>query len=236
VSFAPNYPKIPTASQVRGLRRADLFDLAEAKKEAKKISDLLDGKLYLNEEANRTNFLQATTNFSLHHLAMHSVLEEDYTKSSLVFSGNQKVFFDELYQLNFPSDLVVLSGCNTGIGALEGGEGMMSLSRALTYSGVKSSVYSLWQVPDKETSEIMIAFYQNLKEGQSKDEALANAKRDFIQNNPMKNHPFYWAGFVVNGDVSPIQESTNWWLFVGIGLAIGLLIFFFRKKLFQFGQ
>src|SRR5690606_29407257 len=100
------------------------------------------------------------------------------------------------------------------------------------YSGVKSSVYSLWQVPDKETSEIMISFYENLKEGQSKDEALANAKRDFIENNPMKNHPFYWAGFVVNGDVSPIQESTNWWLYIGIGLTIGLLIFLFRKKLF----
>ena len=223
VSFAPNYPKVPSETQMRGLRRADLFDLAEAKKEAKKISDLLDGKLYLNEEANRTNFLQATTDFSLHHLAMHSVVEEDYTKSSLVFSGNQKVLFDELYQLNFPSDLVVLSACNTGIGAMESGEGMMSLSRALTYSGVKSSVYSLWQVPDKETSEIMIAFYENLKEGQSKDEALANAKRDFIQNNPMKNHPFYWAGFVVNGDVSPIVTNYFWLKIVG-GIAIFILI------------
>lgn len=232
VSFAPNYTKIPNDNQMRGLRRADLFDLAEAKKEAQKISDLFEGKLYLNEEANRKNFLQATTDFSFHHLAMHSLLEEDYAKSSLVFSNNQKVLFDELYQLNFPSQLVVLSACNTGIGSMESGEGMMSLSRALTYSGVKSSVYSLWQVPDKETSEIMIAFYENLKEGQSKDEALANAKRDFIQNNPMKNHPFYWAGFVVNGDVLPIQESTNWWLYIGIGLTVGLLIFLFRKKLF----
>lgn len=231
VSFAPNYAKIPTQNQMRGLRRADLFDLAEAKKEAQKISDLFDGKLYLNEEASRKNFLQATTDFSFHHLAMHSLLDKEYAKSSLVFSGNQKVLFDELYQLNFPSKLVVLSACNTGIGAEESGEGMMSLSRALTYSGVKSSVYSLWQVPDKETSEIMIAFYENLKEGQPKDEALANAKRDFIQNNPMKNHPFYWAGFVVNGDISPIQKSTNWWLYVGIGLTVGLLIFLFRKKL-----
>lgn len=232
VSFAPNYTKIPTENQARGLRRADLFDLAEAKKEAKKISDLFNGKLYLNEEANRENFLQATIDFSFHHLAMHSILEEDYAKSSLVFSNNQKVLFDELYQLNFPSKLVVLSACNTGIGSMESGEGMMSLSRALTYSGVKSSVYSLWQVPDKETSEIMILFYENLKDGQSKDEALANAKRDFIQKNPMKTHPFYWAGFVVNGDVSPIQESTNWFLYLGIGLAMGLFIFLFRKKLF----
>jgi LPXTG-motif cell wall-anchored protein len=144
------------------------------------------------------------------------------------------VYFDELYQLNFPSKMVVLSACSTGLGTQESGEGIMSLSRALAYSGVKSSVYSLWQVPDKETSEIMISFYQNLKKGQPKDEALANAKITFISNNPMKKHPFYWAGFVVNGDVSPIVSNSNWMIY--IGLVILALIFFFRKKLFQFRQ
>ena len=155
-------------------------------------------------------------------------------KSSLVFSGGQKVYFDELYQLNFPSDLVVLSACNTGIGTMESGEGMMSLSRALTYSGVKSSVYSLWQVPDKETSEIMISFYENLKNGQPKDEALANAKKEFLANNPMKQHPFYWAGFVVNGDISPIANPTNNWIWFALagGILIVILGFVFRKKLF----
>lgn len=234
VSFAPNYSKIPTENQNRGLRRADLYDLKEAKIEAQKISELFSGKLYLNESANRKNFIEATTSFSLHHLAMHSLLENDYSKSSLVFSGGQKVYFDELYQLNFPSDLVVLSACNTGVGTMESGEGMMSLSRALTYSGVKSSVYSLWQVPDKETSEIMISFYENLKNGQSKDEALANAKKQFLVKNPMKQHPFYWAGFVVNGDVSPIASPTiNWiWFALAGGILIVILGFVFRKKLF----
>ena len=234
VSFAPNYSKIPTENQNRGLRRADLYDLKEAKIEAQKISELFSGKLYMNENANRKNFIDATTSFSLHHLAMHSLLENDYSKSSLVFSGGQKVYFDELYQLNFPSDLVVLSACNTGIGTMESGEGMMSLSRALTYSGVKSSVYSLWQVPDKETSEIMISFYENLKNGQPKDEALANAKKEFLANNPMKQHPFYWAGFVVNGDISPIANPTNNWIWFALagGILILILGFVFRKKLF----
>ncbi|PZO30216.1 MAG: hypothetical protein DCF13_03970 [Flavobacteriaceae bacterium] len=234
VSFAPNYSKIPTENQNRGLRRADLYDLKEAKTEAQKISELFSGKLYLNESANRKNFIEATTSFSLHHLAMHSLLENDYSKSSLVFSGGQKVYFDELYQLNFPSDLVVLSACNTGIGTMESGEGMMSLSRALTYSGVKSSVYSLWQVPDKETSEIMISFYENLKNGQPKDEALANAKKEFLAKNPMKQHPFYWAGFVVNGDVSPIVNPiSNWvWIVLAGGILIVILGFVYRKKLF----
>jgi CHAT domain-containing protein len=108
----------------------------------------------------------------------------------------------------------------------------MSLSRALTFAGVQSSVYSLWQVPDKETAEIIISFYKNLKNGQSKDEALSNAKTTFMKNNPMKNHPFYWAGFVVNGDVSAINSSINYLIYIGIGLLILILTFVFTKKLF----
>ena len=236
VTFAPNYSKLPPKNGTRGLLRADLYDLADAKKEARAISELFNGKLYENQEANRDNFLQSTTNYSLHHLAMHSQLEDNYSKSALVFAGNKRVYFDELYQLNFPSKLVVLSACNTGIGTNENGEGLMSLSRALTYSGVKSSVYSLWQVPDKETSEIMISFYENLKKGEAKDEALANAKKNFIKNNPMKNHPFYWAGFVVNGDVSPVMSSSNYLIYIGIVLGILILILIFRKKLFKIRQ
>lgn len=234
VSFAPNYLKVPDTNQMRGLRRGNLFDLLEAKNEAKTISKLFNGKLFINENATRDNFLQSTTAYNFHHLAMHSVLENDYSKSSLVFTENQKVFFDELYQLNFPSKMVVLSACNTGVGAQESGEGVMSLSRALTYAGVKSSVYSLWQVPDKETSEIMVAFYENLKKGQSKDEALAKSKRQFIAKNPMKNHPFYWAGFVVNGDVQLISQSSSLWLYFGIATLVLLAIVVFRKRLFQF--
>ena len=230
VTFAPNYSKLPPKNLTRGLLRADLYDLADAKKEARVISELFNGKLYENQDANRDNFLKSTTNYSMHHLAMHSQLEEDYSKSALIFANNKKVYFDELYQLNFPSDLVVLSACNTGIGTKENGEGLMSLSRALTYAGVKSSVYSLWQVPDKETSEIMISFYENLKKGQAKDEALADAKNNFIKKNPMKTHPFYWAGFVVNGDVSPIISSNNWMIYLGIGFGILILIIVFWKK------
>lgn len=237
VSFAPNYLKIPDANQTRSLRRGNLFDLMEAKNEARAISKIFNGKLFMNENATRDNFLQSTTAYNFHHLAMHSVLENDYSKSSLVFTENQKVFFNELYQLNFPSKMVVLSACNTGLGKEESGEGVMSLSRALTYAGVKSSVYSLWQVPDKETSEIMVTFYENLKDGQSKDAALANAKLEFIKNNPMKNHPFYWAGFVVNGDVSTIvMSNTNWMLYLGIVTIVLVLLFLFRKRLFQFGK
>src|SRR5690606_19594834 len=98
-----------------------------------------------------------------------------------------------------------------------------SLSRALTYSGVRSSVYSLWQVPDVETSEIMVSFYSYLKEGKAKDEALALAKRDFLKNNPLKTHPFFWAGFVINGDNTAIQTQQPYKQYIFYACCVLLL-------------
>lgn len=229
-AFAPSY-KIKKPAIVR----SGLSDLRYAKIEANLISKLFNGTTFINEKATKSNFLNTINQFGFYHFAMHSLVDEsNINESCLVFSNNEKLYFSELYGLSFPAKMVVLSACDTGNGNLKSGEGIMSLSRALTYAGVQSSVYSLWQVPDKETSEIIVSFYKNLKEGQPKDEALANAKKQFLAKNPMKQHPFYWAGFVVNGDVSPIVNPiSNWvWIALAGGILIVILGFVFRKKLF----
>jgi CHAT domain-containing protein len=227
----------PFYNQKTGDKRSDFKDLKFASIESLKIVSLFNGTLFAKEKATKTNFIKEKENFDIFHLSMHSQLfEDDFNKSCLLFSNEDRLFFSELYGMNIPASMVVLSACDTGNGTLKSGEGIMSMSRALTYAGVQSAVVSLWQVPDKETSEIMISFYENLKKGQPKDEALANAKRTFIINNPMKNQPFYWAGFIVNGDVSPIVTDTNWIIYLGFGLVFLVFVFVFRKKLFQFRQ
>lgn len=228
--FSPLY----TASKTDD-RRSDFKDLKFARLESQKITALFDGKLFEKEKATKSNFIREKENFDIFHLAMHSQLfEDDFNKSCLLFANNEKLFFSDLYGMNIPASMVALSACDTGNGTLKNGEGIMSMSRALAYAGVKSAVVSLWKVPDRETSEIMISFYENLKKGQVKDEALANAKTIFIQNNPMKNHPYYWAGFIVNGDLSAVaNNSFTWIVYAGITL-IAMLLFVFRKKLFQF--
>ena len=236
VAFSPKYnlKRVEkTDLDIDMLTREGNYELIGAKAEAKLISDLFKGTYFDSEKATKKNFINNSNQFQIFHLAMHSIMnEEDENKSNLIFSNNEKLYFNDIYNLKIPAELVVLSACNTGNGNFKDGEGIMSLSRALTYSGVKSSVYSLWQVPDKETAEIMISFYENLKKGQAKDEALANAKTSYIEKNPMKKHPFYWAGFVVNGDVSPILTNNNWLIYIGIGLGVLILLFVFRKKLF----
>lgn len=230
IAFAPNYKNKELAKV-----RSGLSDLRYAKIEASLISKLFNGTTFINEKATKSNFLNTINQFGFYHFAMHSLVDENnINESCLVFSNDEKLYFSELYGLSFPAKMVVLSACDTGNGNLKSGEGIMSLSRALTYAGVQSSVYSLWQVPDKETSEIIVSFYKNLKQGQPKDEALTNAKKQFLAKNPMKQHPFYWAGFVVNGDVSPIVNPTSNWVWIALagGILIAILGFVFRKKLF----
>lgn len=188
--------------------------------------------LYIGQEATKSNFLQSLGQYRTHHLAMHSVLdEEDYEESHLLFSNEEKMYFHELYALNFPSDLVVLSACNTGLGQYLNGEGVMSLARALSYAGVKSSVASLWQIPDKESAELMRLFYQNLEKGLSKDQALMEAKLSFVEENPMKSHPYYWAGFILSGDVQPLSFGSNRWYWLGLLPLLILLGLRYKKNL-----
>lgn len=217
-AFSPAYSGGPAYS-----KSSEFKTLKYAGQEASTIASLFPGDLFNEANATKATFLEEKDSYSIFHLSMHSELfEDDFNQSFLLFSNEEKLYFSELYGMNIPAQMVVLSACNTGNGLLKKGEGIMSLSRALTYAGVESSIVSLWPVPDKETSEIMISFYQKLKVGQTKDEALANAKKDFIQNNPMKTHPFYWAGFIVNGNPAAIQiKHFSWYLTLAL---VGLLL------------
>ena len=84
----------------------------------------------------------------------------DTSEDGVIYSG-------EMYNLEFNSDLVVLSACETALGRISKGEGIIGLSRALLYAGTKNIIVSLWKVADESTSELMIDFYHNLLAGQS---------------------------------------------------------------------
>lgn len=209
-------------------------NLPYATTEAKSIVNLFEGKAFLGPQATKTNFLIQNKSYGVLHCSMHSVLyDNDFNQSYLLFANAQPMYFNELYTKAIPAEMVVLSACNTGAGKLVEGEGIMSLSRAFTYAGVKSTVVSLWQVPDKETAEIMLLFYEQLKKGLSKHAALANAKQQFIKANPLKSHPYFWSGFILIGNNDQIVEATPWMKYFGVAIAILLLsvfIFLLRKK------
>ncbi|MFN2430509.1 MAG: CHAT domain-containing protein, partial [Cryomorphaceae bacterium] len=224
-AFAPVYSDEYDGTMRSEILENRLVNLKGATREAELIALNFGGDFYTENEASKWNFIEQTNNYRVYHLAMHTIYaDEDTENSELVFQNEEKLSFNEIYALHFPAEMVVLSACNTGLGQLREGEGMQSLSQALTYSGVQSSVYSLWPVPDKETAEIMLSFYDNLKLGQSKTTALAEAKRTFIAENPMKNHPYFWAGFVLQGNERAIIDEPTYWPYL-LGVGILLLIF-----------
>lgn len=208
--------------------------LANADLEINSILDIFNGKAFI--DSSKETFLRQANQFSILHLAMHSTIDDVNPEySSLNFYGeeqNNRLFISELYNETLNANMVVLSACDTGNGLYENGEGVISLSRAFTYAGVPSTVMSLWKVPDKETSQIMVSFYEYLKEGKPKNKALQLAKLEYLNttDDEVLKHPYYWAGFVISGDTSAITSSTNYMLWALIGVIIVLLIGLILKK------
>ena len=191
------------------------------------------GKAFYN--STKQQFLDKANDFNILHLAMHSEINGNSPEfSSLIFDGeDNKLFISELYNENLKANMVVLSACDTGSGFYENGEGVISISRAFTFAGVPSTVMSLWKVDDETTQLIMKAFYKHLKKGETKDEALRNAKLDYLESteDPLLKHPYYWSGFVVTGNTDAIEhKGFIYWYFLGL-LPLFLLMVYRRKLL-----
>jgi len=141
------------------------------------------------------------------HFATHGILDEQNPgRSGLVLSQDQEsqedgiLRADEIAALDLNADLVVLSACQTGVGKMIRGEGMIGLSRSFIYAGAPAVVVSLWSVSDQSTSLLMQRFYENLvEEHLSKAEALQQARISLLKDEQYA-HPFFWAPFVLSGD------------------------------------
>jgi CHAT domain-containing protein len=101
------------------------------------------------------------------------------------------------------TELVVLSACETGLGEIEAGEGVLGLRRAFVLAGAKTLVMSLWKVPDKATQELMVEFYKHLLRGDSRSDALRNAQLAMKKQYP---HPLYWGAFICQGNPEPLMR------------------------------
>lgn len=205
--------------------------------ELQEIYNQIGGKTYLGENATKSHFLSEAPDCSILHLAMHGFInDKDPLYSGLVFSpepiaeGDSNKFgllyAYELYSLSLQAELAVLSACNTGNGQLRKGEGIMSMARAFRYAGCPSIVMSLWTADDRSTIRLMEFFYKNLAKGMEKDAALQAAREEYFAST-RRDHPYYWAGFVLIGEEDVLSQAPLSKSFVMIGGAVLLSLFLF---------
>lgn len=238
VGMAPEFNAQAVAAPSRQCNQGNLAPLLENKNEVAAINQLLSGEIASGSDANKSFFLEEGMNAQILHLATHACVDDQEPSRSKIFFSDDHLYAHELYQLELQAQMVVLSACETGVGVFQRGEGVMSLARGFAQSGAPSLTLSYWSVSDQSTSQVMRHYYEFLSEGLDKQEALQQAKLNYLKNQEQAQrlHPYYWSAFVHFGDVKPIDlKSGNpyfWAYTLGFGLLITLLIFF-RKNINQ---
>ena len=139
------------------------------------------------------------------HFATHGVVDEQNPELSRIYLSESEnedgnLYSGEIYNLELNADLVALSACETGLGKISKGEGVIGLSRALVYAGARNIIVSFWNVADASTSFLMTDFYTQLLSDDNRNfaEALRASKLKIV-NEKTYAAPYYWAPFVILG-------------------------------------
>lgn len=164
-------------------------------------------RIYVEDQASEQRIKEENTNqYRCLHFATHGFANKAAPElSGLLFSDDPQSPEDgvlrsgEIYTLQFNADLVVISACESAVGKLSHGEGLLGLTRAFLYAGARNLLVSLWKVNDASTADLMVGFYKNMLDGKSKVEALREAKLQLMQNNPDFAKPYHWASFILIG-------------------------------------
>jgi CHAT domain-containing protein/predicted negative regulator of RcsB-dependent stress response len=190
-----------------------LNNLPGTKDEINEIKYLFKAKEYAaalltERQATKSNLLNdEVKKYKYIHFATHGVVNESEPKLSRIFltpgdSENGSLYSGEIYNIDINADLVCLSACETGLGKISKGEGLIGLSRALLYAGAKNLVVSLWTVSDVSTSTLMVDFYNNHLHSSTYNTfsgALRKAKLSLLSDEQYSK-PYYWAPFILIGE------------------------------------
>jgi CHAT domain-containing protein/tetratricopeptide (TPR) repeat protein len=212
--------RIPTPDTIRArlvrgmadLSGTRLQDLPETREEVERIGKIVgrDAVMLLGKDATETAFKREPLDqFRVLHLAVHGFADTQYPeRSALVLGTDPKSGDDglpqvrEIIRLRLNAELTTLSACDTGVGKLQGQEGVSNLVEAFLVAGSRSVVASLWSADDTFASALMDRFYHRLGQGEDTRSALRDAKLDLLAKYGDKVSPFYWAAFIAVGEAS----------------------------------
>lgn len=232
----------------RFARRADTeplrYRLPYAEDEVRRIHRVLPNSLTLiGARATEAAFKRNAAAAGVVHIATHSIYDrQNYLDSRILFASGDRInqegedgvlYLHEIMNLRLSAALVILTGCETGLGRLRRGGGLEGVSRAFLAAGVPSVMGTLWPVVDSDaTSDLMARLYKHLANGLDKRAALQKAKLELIAEKKGAD-PFYWAAFVLIGDTQAVKVETNFgmgmWIPLSILLTIGVLGYAARR-------
>lgn len=235
LALAPSFPEESLAVRSADDRRRSLGALAHNTQEVSQIARLFASDVLAGSAASKRAFVERAGRYQVLHLATHAKADDELGAFSyLAFApvagapvGSSQLSIKDIHLLRLSADLVVLSACETGVGELRRGEGVVSLARAFSQAGASSLLASLWRVSDRETADLMASFYGHLAEGQPIDESLRQAKLSFLHSEGVhRGHPFFWAAFLPTGKMEgvdlPAPVRWGWWVLGLLGmLALG---------------
>lgn len=250
MGFAPDFSKVKSFTLTNKHQQSKYQDLLlspldNAALEVKKIGELTNGAAYIGFDATEAVFKAEASKYGVLHFATHGILNHKYPLySSLVLLGDDTedglLHTYELYNMQIKAELVALSACNTGVGAIQKGEGAMSVARGFAYAGCPNIAMTLWPVSDQATQILMENFYRYLMQGIPKAEALQRAKLGFLDaGKGLICTPYFWSGLILVGTPDKLHSlqilSTNWswgiggWLLVVV-VAIGVGVWVRDKR------
>jgi CHAT domain-containing protein len=150
-----------------------------------------------------------TGSYRILHFATHGLFDSEHPETSAIVlslvdkQGNPQNGFlrlHNIYNLNLPVELVVLSACNTALGKDIKGEGLIGMTRGFMYAGAARVVASLWKVDDDATAELMKNFYQQMLEEDKRPAAALRAAQVKMWERRQWHAPYYWAAFTFQGE------------------------------------
>ena len=204
ISYAPSASvfHLCAAQPAAGEDRSLVLGVADRRaphilEEVRAVAEALPGAtLLVGEAAGEEALRTQVAGCRFVHLATHALFRRDNPMFSAIQLGDSRLSLFDLYDLRLDAELVVLSGCGTGLNAVLGGEELVGLTRGLLYAGARSVLVTLWDVHDESTAEFMGRFYRHLADGAHRAQALRQAMRDLRRRYPS---PYHWAPFVLVG-------------------------------------
>jgi CHAT domain-containing protein len=193
---------------IRFSKNQNLNELPGTEAEVNFIAGLFGKNSMLKKsgDATETTVKQsALKDYKYIHFATHGIVDEQSPELSRIFlkeseTDDGDLYSGEIYNLSLNADMVALSACQTGLGKVSKGEGVIGLSRALVYAGARNIMVSYWSVSDESTSQLMTGFYQSILQTSTPSYRLAlqQVKIKMIAGKKY-GAPFYWAPFVLIG-------------------------------------